>query len=173
MRSSSPESVASSSRSWNKRYTNNYLTHTKNYTWRKAESVYSSDDEYQEKLQSKLAFKPNNKNSSRPHHLPHPETFVFHYQPFEQINVCSLEEKTFESTRVDWFGMLEGRFSGKDLPLKYFHQPQDLKTSALDLMIDHKEDKLYLPVDINEHINEMLHYIMADYHKPSIFMKMW
>jgi hypothetical protein len=173
MRSSSPESVASSSRSWNKKYTNNYLTHTKNYSWRKAESVYSSDDEHQEKLQSKLAFKANSKNSSKARHLPHPETFVFHYQLFEQINVCSLEEKTFESTRVDWFGMLEGRFSGKDLPLKYFHHPQDLKTSALDLMIAQEEDKLYLPVDINEHINEMLHYIMADYHKPSIFMKMW
>jgi hypothetical protein len=148
------------------------LTHKKNYCWKKAESVYSSDDEYQEKFQPRVAFKRNNYNAPKARHLP-PETFIFHYTPFEQIDISSVQEKAFESTRVDWFGMLGGRFSGKDLPLKYFHHPKDLKTSALDLMIAHEDDKLYLPVDINEHINEMLHYIMADYHKPSIFMKMW
>lgn len=182
MRSTSPESVASvasSSRSWNRKFTNNYLNYKKNYSWRKAESVYSSDEENQDKFQPKeTALKRNNINKKHPPvnaRRPLLETFVYHYQTFEQIDIGSLEEeKSFESTRVDWFGMQFGKFSGKSLKLKYFHQPKDLTTSAaLDLLIAHKEDKLYLPVDINEHINEILHYIMVDYHKPSIFLKMW
>lgn len=135
--------------------------------------MYSSDEELQENSPPQAALKDSQSvGKRRPQQTSNSN--VFHFQTFDKTVICSSDDETaFESTRVDWFGMLDGLYTGKNIGLKYFHYPKELKTSPLDLTIARGKDKLYLPVDINEHINEMLSYIMADYHKPSIFTKMW
>ncbi|XP_059480415.1 uncharacterized protein LOC132199592 [Neocloeon triangulifer] len=93
----------------------------------------------------------------------------FYFFTYERATTNPKVKLKWNFERLDWFGLTDGNYCGKQVALKYLHLPQDLANTNLNLEIVRSDDLLRLPIDFNENINEILMHIMDSFYKPSLF----